>query len=104
MVQNVTPSRTGLGEIFKDRRRKAGLSQKKAASLAGCKEVTITDIETGRRAPRMETIWRLGALFCLSRSEVLWGLHLAAHHRRNRQAYEMAYIERTVRRFSKETP
>jgi DNA-binding XRE family transcriptional regulator len=90
--------RDGLGEILRGKRRKAGLSQVKAAHFVGCKASTITDIETGRRAPREETVWRLGALFCLSSVEVLLCLQLAGQHRKNRQAYAEAYTERAVRR------
>ena len=56
---------TELGEIIKVTRCYTGLNQKTLALKANISEVTIRSIETGRRAPSLEVLNRIGlALGC----------------------------------------
>lgn len=87
-----------LSTALKDRRAKARLTQAGLATLIGCSTDTIMDIETGRRAPRKETVWEIGAALCLCRTEVLAWLGLASHHRKNRPSHETDYVMRTATR------
>lgn len=90
-----------LGEIIKNKRHKAGLSQSKLGDLIGSMSETIMNIETSRTMPRNETIWRIGAVLCLSYPEITNCLQIAKYHRNNRKELEMYYALGAGDRFLK---
>ncbi len=45
-----------IGEIIRFHRKKAGLTQKQLASLAGVGKTVVFDIEQGKRSVRMNTL------------------------------------------------
>lgn len=90
-----------LGEIIKSKRHEAGLSQSKLGDLIGSMSETIMNIETNRSVPRNETIWHIGAVLCLSCSEITNCLLIAKYHRNNRKELEMHYALGATDRFLK---
>ena len=57
------PTLRTIGENARERRKKAGLSQKALADLAGVGHVTVIALEKGEGGLRLEGAWRiLGAL------------------------------------------
>ena len=93
--------RPELAEIMRSRRAASGLSQRKVAELLGCQLDTVTGLESGRKAPGSETVWRLAALYCFPLAEINHCLELARHHRRNWQEYQHKYAERWARDYLK---
>lgn len=53
------PSLRAIAEAVIDRRRKAGLSQKAVADLAGVSHVTVIALEKGGGGLRLEGAWRI---------------------------------------------
>ncbi len=83
-----------LAEVMQAQRNRSGLGQRQAAKLMGCRIDTITGLESGRKIPRDETIWTLGALYCISLSEIKVLLLIAQYYRLNREQFDKEYAER----------
>lgn len=56
---NVLSPQSAIGEVLREARRRAGLSQAELAVLAGTSQASISDIERGRRQPTVELLGRL---------------------------------------------
>ena len=55
----------GVGDAIARRRAKLGLSQRELAELTGTTQSAIARLESGSRAPRLDTLLRVaGALGC----------------------------------------
>jgi transcriptional regulator with XRE-family HTH domain len=50
---------SGDGQLLADARRRAGLSQRRLAALAGTSQAMVARIEGGRQAPSLATLRRL---------------------------------------------
>jgi transcriptional regulator with XRE-family HTH domain len=93
-----------LGEILKERRKKAGLSQAKFAEAISSKPETITHIEIGRTVPIDETIWILCSSLCFNRDEILYMLDLAEYHRKHRPDLNFSYVIKQAEKILKHMP
>lgn len=93
-----------LGEIIKSKRSQTGLSQKMLGYLAGSKPKTVMDLENGRAIPRDETIWQIGAVLCLTQTQIANCLKIAQHYRNNRDDFQMEYALKLAERTLKIRP
>jgi XRE family transcriptional regulator, regulator of sulfur utilization len=63
-----------FGRRLADLRRKKNLSQEELASRSGLHAVAITYIETGRRLPKLDTVYKLARGLGIKVEELFRGL------------------------------
>ncbi|MDR0937537.1 MAG: helix-turn-helix domain-containing protein [Oscillospiraceae bacterium] len=59
-----------VGRVIRGIRRTRGLSQEVVSGLAGIARTHLTMIETGKKKPNYETIWRIAFAFDMRPSEL----------------------------------
>lgn len=60
-----------LGEIIRDARKKAGLTQKQLANKLGVSAVNISQLENGAREPKLETLGKIALALDTTVSEMI---------------------------------
>lgn len=60
-----------LGEIIRDTRKKAGLTQKQLADKLGVSAVNISQLENGAREPKLETLGKIALALDTTVSEMI---------------------------------
>ena len=87
-----------IGELIKEKRLSAGLSQAALENISGLKEEVLWQIEVGKTIPIERTIWRVSAALCLHRREIHEALDSARQQRKNRDSFKKEYAIKCAHR------
>jgi len=66
-----------FGQVLRDRRLAAGLSQEKLALEAGVDRTFVSLLERGGRQPTLSTLWRLAEALSVARIDLIAGVEKA---------------------------
>ncbi|EFK06808.1 helix-turn-helix protein [delta proteobacterium NaphS2] len=87
-----------VGELIKEKRIAAGLTQTELEKISGLKKEVVWQIEVGKTIPIERTIWRVCAALCLHRREIHEFLNLARQQRKNRGEFQKEYARKRARK------
>lgn len=73
-----------FGQVLRERRLAAGLSQEKLALEAGIDRTFVSLLERGGRQPTLATLWRIAGALELAPSQLIVGVETAQRVSRRR--------------------
>ena len=92
-----------VGELIKDKRIAAGLTQTELEKISGLGKEVVWQIEVGRTVPIERTIWRVCSSLCFHERQIHEILDVAKHQRKNRDKFQIEYaLERARKLLSRD--